>query len=366
VAGTYQILFVAGIAAVVAAGVVASRGPDIGAGAGFDLVQLATFVGLAAASWLARRNAALFAMGALPFLVTCVRILGARARWARPARPTWRTVVAGATVLGLAGAAALVATNRFYRWDGRTQEFGLGVLEGSVPVEAAQFIADQRLPGPLYNDLASGGYLAWARPTSEGVYIDGRLEVYDDFYADYRARLADPAAWAVRADELGIRSALLAHRWPNRYALIGWLERSPDWERVYFDEVVMVWVRVRGGEEAIARTRVPFAEAERRTRERLLSAPGGWGYPVARVRALDAYGLLLANLGRAAEAATFFARALEFDLPATEERETCLWLADHHRALGDLAGARRYIERAARAEPHHATVRAAQAWLRDP
>jgi tetratricopeptide (TPR) repeat protein len=364
--GAYQVWILAAAPVALLAAVAGAAGTDAEEEApGFDLYGLATFVGLAGLSLLARRNAALFVMGTAPFVARCIALIWRR--WGGPVPrlgPSWRLAGAGIGVAALLVATLLVAANRFYRADGKDREFGLGVIEGRFPIHAAAFVESMSLPGPMYNDLTTGGYLAWTRPTGEGVYIDGRLEVYDEFFTDYRARLARPEDWSRRADALGIQSALLFHRWRNRYALISWLEENPDWQRVYQDETAMVWVRAAGNGERIAEARAAFPGWERRTSERLLSRAPSWFYPAGTVRALDTYALLLNNLGRRDDAALFFARSLEHDLPARLARENALWMADYHRRRNELERARTYIERAAEADPDDADVRTALSWLR--
>jgi hypothetical protein len=74
---------------------------------------------------------------------------------------------------------AQAATNGWYARTGETHEFGLGVFKSNFQTRATQFFREQKLPGPTYNDMTTGGYLTWDDPSGKGVYIDGRLEVYD-------------------------------------------------------------------------------------------------------------------------------------------------------------------------------------------
>ena len=225
--------------------------------------------------------------------------------------------------------------------------------------------AEAGRPGRMYNDLTSGGYLSWSRPIEGGVFIDGRLEVYDELFSDYRLGFRDARHWMERADSLGINTAIFFHRWPSRWSIIGWLQQDPGWGLVYFDEVAIVFVRVRGHEEIIARARSDFEPLYEETWRRLSSPPGSRGYPVGRVLALRNYATLLGNLGNSDAAAAVHEKSLELDLLPIDERDASLWLAEYHRNSGEPALTRQYIERAARADPDDDRVRAALTWLAD-
>ena len=217
------------------------------------------FAGLAVLSLSARRNIAVFALGAAPFVGQCLAAL--KSLLPQPVgklRQVGSMVLSAVMPVGMIAAAWFVASNGFYRWNWEPHEFGTGVLDIGFPVKAAAFAAKMQLPPPLFNDLTSGGYLAWAQPIEGGVYIDGRLEVYDtEFFAAYLAALAHPNQWQVEADRAGIQTVVLFHRWGNHRPLIGWLLKNPQWALVYYDEVALVFVRRTNHEELIDRCRDP-------------------------------------------------------------------------------------------------------------
>ena len=139
------------------------------------------------------------------------------------------------------------------------------------------------LPAPLYNDLTAGGYLTWGEAVPGGVFIDGRLEVYDTaFFSEYLAALSNPAAWRKQADALGIQTVVLFHRWANRQSLIHALMPDPEWSLVYHDEVAAVFVRTRGNEKIIALAREIYPAWRERTDERLSGALRPWQSPTVQ------------------------------------------------------------------------------------
>lgn len=342
--GAFQLLFPFACIAVAAAGIASALGRS---GPSFDLGLLLFFAGLAALAATAQRNTALFAMGTAPFLAQCLAILGRAGR----ARAPWPPIVAHLAAAGLALALAaggwFVASNRYYRADVRFHEFGSGILEVNHPIRAAEFLEEAGFSGPLYNDLTAGGYLTWARPNGERVFVDGRLEVYDEFFSEYSASLRDSDAWTEQAERRAIQTVVLFHGWWNRHPLIGWLNSNPDWSLVYFDEAAVVFVRTHGHEALIGRVRAVF-QGERYPAiiRRLQEPPRVWGYPLGRVTAWTRLGSLFETLGDPSRAAECYEAALHHDLPGAAALTLTLWLADHFRAAGDLERAREYLGRA--------------------
>ncbi|MBZ5639891.1 MAG: hypothetical protein LAO51_14185 [Acidobacteriia bacterium] len=331
------------------------RGPTEGATGveGVDLGSIAFFAGLAALSVVARRNAALFALGGTPCIArslgSIVRSLPARARdRLRGFTPlaAWAAVV-GAIVLG-----ALVVTGTFYRWDGQCREFGGGILEGTFPVRAAAFAREARLPPKLYNDVAAGGYLAWDDPIGEGVFIDGRLEVYDSrFFHDYVAAMYDQAKWEAEADRLGIETVILFHRWENRRLLVERLFRGGKWSLVYADEVAAVFVRAKGNEQAIARAVSLSDRYNRATRAWLERPIPKIHFPGGRIEGTRSFARLLATIGDGDGAAEQYSRLFELGIPEPEEIETRLLMAKYFSESGRADRAKKELERILTMDP---------------
>jgi hypothetical protein len=88
---------------------------------------------------------------------------------------------------------------------------------------------------PVLNDYDFGGYLIFAgvRP-----YIDGRADMYgDDFVADDDLiQRASQSALSRAISRYGIRWSILR---PDR-PLVGALDRTPGWRRVYADKFAVV------------------------------------------------------------------------------------------------------------------------------
>jgi hypothetical protein len=255
----------------------------------------------------------------------------------------------------------LVATNHWYALTGETHETGLGMFESNFHQRATAFFREQKLPGPAFNDLTAGGYLTFDEPTGKGVYVDGRLEVYDTpFFAAYMASLGNVAAWRRDADARGIQSVFLFHRWGNRHGLLRALAGSGEWMLVYFDESAVILVRTRGNEAVIDAARKAFSSTWRPATEKILAGPTAsmpWQWAVDRYTGIIAYARVLETLGEPSAPITWFGKAAELGLPATYEVEIRQRLARDAAAQGRMAEARLHLEKGLAADPSDATTR---------
>ena len=105
--------------------------------------------------------------------------------------------------------------------------------------EAAVANAGLAKAGPVLNDYAFGGYLIFAGiPT----FIDGRSELYGGHFISRYNRdlaLADLADFLKLLDEYKLGATLLVPDTPA----VALLDRLPDWQRVYSDDVAVVHKR---------------------------------------------------------------------------------------------------------------------------
>jgi hypothetical protein len=322
----------------------------------FDLAACAFTAALAWLSLLARRNIGIFAIGAVPFMGACLGIVLGRSPQAwKVATGTAMRFAVGIVLIAAAAVTTLAATNRWYAMTGETHEFGLGVFQSNFQPRATQFFREQKLPGPTFNDLGAGGYLTWDEPSGKGVYIDGRLEVYDTaFFSAYTNNLTNFDTWTKDADARGIQSVMLFHRWDNRHPLIRALNASADWSSVYQDEAVIIFVRNAGHAELIDAARRAFTTIWRaRTEAVLRAAPQtfGWQWSLDRSIGRIAYGNVVGLLGDTREALKWFELALSGDLSPIDEVDARQHAAQCLALSGELAGARVHLMRALELDP---------------
>lgn len=357
----YQGLFIFGCAVVVVAALVDGVGRKRRDGEtltspGFDMGAVAIFCGLAYLSYLARRNLGIFAFGVPPVLAMCMSgvwaRVGARRRENVESATLWLAPVIFTVSIGLAFWAM---TNRYYQADERSHEFGLGVLEANYPREAVSFARDMNLPGPMYNDLTMGGYMTWDHPTDEGVFMDGRLEVYDtEFYSYYQSAFRERGVFEEQIAKYGIQSAVLFHRWGNRTALVRLMMADPQWSLVYFDYVAIIFVRRPGNEDVIARALAEFPRRRQKIDDALAAPVDSWvpgQVPMSRLVALETYARLLANLGRGDETIKLYELLIGFSPAPPQEARARVSLGYQLARRGSTEQALMHLRKALQLEP---------------
>jgi len=364
--GSYQAFFLAFVGLAVAAGLVraftrpSARGMDDGQR--FDIGMLAFAAALAWLSLLARRNVGIFAIGAVPFVAACAGILIARLPKSVTSTSGWPVRAGAALVLvGSLVICGMVASNRWYAMTGETHEFGLGTMKANFQSRAVEFFREQKLPGPTFNDMTAGGYLTWDDPTGKGVYVDGRLEVYDTpFFSAYMASLQNIQAWKKDADARGIQSVMVFHRWGNRHGFIKALTQLPDWRLVYYDETVVIFVRVTEHAEVVAAAREAFAKTWRLKTEQVLNGAWSaypWQWGIDRYTALIAYSRILETLGEAPASLPWLEKAIAEGLPHDMNVETRQRAAFVLASTGKYDEARVHLARAAEIDPSNEMTR---------
>jgi hypothetical protein len=108
----------------------------------------------------------------------------------------------------------------------------------NFPVKAVEYLQQHPVPGPIFDNYNFGGYLLWS---GQRVFIDGRSELYEDggVLSDYLYISAlKPGALTVLYN-YGVRSCLLDRGGP----LSTVLRASPDWRRVYVDNLTALYIR---------------------------------------------------------------------------------------------------------------------------
>ncbi|SDT26881.1 hypothetical protein [Bradyrhizobium canariense] len=209
--GTFEFLLLAGIFAL-------SRGVTL------PVVRALVVLGLLHFALAQVRNADLLAMLAPLYLAApLARQLGERA--GDDAAGSVRAI--NLTALGVMIVATALALVRDVR-----------PAPNNTP-EAAIANADLAKAGPVLNDYAFGGYLIFAGIST---FIDGRGELYGgEFIARYNrdVSLADLPDFLKLLDQYKFGATLLAPDTPA----VALLDRLPDWQRVYSDDVAVVHKR---------------------------------------------------------------------------------------------------------------------------
>ena len=215
-----------------------------------DLSKILIYTAFLYLSLLARRNVAIFVLAATPFMVSNVNetlsSLKLRERAKLKLLPTtvlkrWTAV---ALCLFMVFSIWNVASNRFYLRMRIPASWGFGVNELFYPRRACDFVEENGISGPIFNNLGAGGYLIWRFYPSRKVFIDGRLEVYDTtHYALYQRTLSDEEVWKQVVNHYDINCVILSHILPGISDMIRRLSSDKNWKLIYYDDVAAVFLR---------------------------------------------------------------------------------------------------------------------------
>lgn len=145
----------------------------------------------------------------------------------------WSRVTASALLL--VGAISIIWC---VRWDRNyTYRFGSGPLESALPVEAADFLERESVPGNLYNEYPMGGYLAFRLFPRYRIFQDGRIPAYPrDFFITPHQR-GSGLSWPERLVKYNINSAVV------EIPLLNSLFQGDEWALLHWDDRFAVIVR---------------------------------------------------------------------------------------------------------------------------
>ena len=140
----------------------------------------------------------------------------------------------------LAGVFAIVAVTLLLLSNGT--DFNTRGLDRAIssrfPVNAVNFIHQNRLPGPLYNTFDWGGFLTWYMPDYP-VVVDGRTDLYGD-ELNQLVNTQNGAASYKDNPYLSEAGVVLLH---SHDGLASTLALDPRFQKVYEDQIATVFVR---------------------------------------------------------------------------------------------------------------------------
>jgi hypothetical protein len=110
----------------------------------------------------------------------------------------------------------------------------------SYPAAAVDFIANNNLPQPIFNEYVWGGYLIWRLYPNYRVSMDGRADVYGDDLIDEFLSVHDgEPKWRESLDRRGVRTVLVQPDVP----LASLLRVDAGWQKVFEDQSSIIFVR---------------------------------------------------------------------------------------------------------------------------
>ena len=117
----------------------------------------------------------------------------------------------------------------------------------NYPQRAVDFLVQQKLAGPIYNQYGWGGYLIKRLYPNYRVYIDGRADVYGDAFMTEAMRTYDGReGWREPLDRLSITTVLVSPDAP----IASLLRSDGAWKMAYEDEQAVVFVRPQNPQTA--------------------------------------------------------------------------------------------------------------------
>lgn len=244
-------------------------------------------------AWRHVRNLALFALIAYVPVALTVSTLTQRYVQRNPVRPLmWGAVV--------------VAAISWLTISLRSGEWGAGVMPGTFPQAAADYLVAGRPPGRVFNFYDTGGYLAWRLGGHHPVFIDGRHYEVDVALQQHDAVFSAAPSWR----EILARHKVGAIVTPPvlRYSgalvpLVTTLAHDPQWALVAIDSGAALFVL-----RAFARAPLPIEhlwEQTVRDAQRIM-----FNFP-DQTDALFALGIAYHELGQRADATATLKRYLD-------------------------------------------------------
>ena len=143
--------------------------------------------------------------------------------------------------------------------------FNTGLREWHYPIEATEFVKEQKLPANIYNTYDWGGYMAWKLFPEYKVFWDGRQISAEMFKLGWTV-MAGKDGWDQILDRFNVNTIVSRSTTIDTgqlYPLLDRLRASEDWFLVFNSESSMVFVR-RGTvpEEWLARFAKPKSKMD--------------------------------------------------------------------------------------------------------
>lgn len=124
--------------------------------------------------------------------------------------------------------------------------FGFGVEPGAQ--RAMDFLQEQQIKGPLFNNFDIGSYLLYRQYPNERVFIDGRPEAYPTFFFKdtYIPMQENPDIFKKISDTYNFNTVFFAHTdmTPWAQTFIQTILENPSWKPVYLDPQVIILLKV--------------------------------------------------------------------------------------------------------------------------
>ena len=137
-----------------------------------------------------------------------------------------------------------VASGDYYKKAGLSKTFGMSVPNGLE--RAVNFVKENKIDGPMFNNFDIGGYLIWKLPEHK-VFVDNRPEAYSvQFFSEiYKPMQENKEKWAEFSEKYGINFIFFGHgdSTPWGQAFMVNIVKNSDWKIIYVNEEAIILVK---------------------------------------------------------------------------------------------------------------------------
>ena len=250
----------------------------------FEILLSAFFV---YAGFKMLRNLPLYALASFPILaifltdvLNLVKTKFYRITQRQVFRKVPEALLLAAVSLSIVFLVFFVASGGYYKKAGLSKTFGFSVPNGLE--RAVNFVKENKIEGPMFNNFDIGGYLIWQikgvrypfedkkAPDPFRVFVDNRPEAYSvEFFSEiYKPMQDNPKKWAEFSEKYDLNFIFFGHgdSTPWGQAFMAGIVKNSDWQIVYINEEAIVLVRNNErNSEAISRFAISQKNAIDRT-----------------------------------------------------------------------------------------------------
>ncbi len=138
-----------------------------------------------------------------------------------------------------------IPSSRAYGWLGAPYTFGTHVPTGGQA--ALNFIEDNHIPGPVFNNFDVGSFLIWKHYPAEKVFVDGRPEAYSKEFFDnvYKPMQEDATVWQQQSEAYKMNYIFFDYHdiTPWAQTFLNRMISDPQWPVVYLDDSIVIMVK---------------------------------------------------------------------------------------------------------------------------
>lgn len=201
-----------------------------------SLVQLLIFSVFGSLAVLGIRHIPSFAFFALPIMAGNFYEFRFRPPHAAYRTAAWLVFLAAVTALSFQNYSALAAA-----WSAQ----GLGLMNGAS--EPGDFLRQQQVAGPIFNNYDIGGYLIYYLYPGQRIFVDNRPEAYPvSFFEDvYKPAQVDSQKWQQLDGQYHFNAIVFSYRdytaWGQQF-LVARIQ-DPQWAPVYAQNGVIIFLK---------------------------------------------------------------------------------------------------------------------------